>query len=43
VLTKSFGIGLTRRSAAIPIRSKQWDNFLNCPTNQLVKNSGTIF
>jgi hypothetical protein len=32
VLTKSFGIGLTRRSAAVPIRNKQWDNLKNCPT-----------
>jgi hypothetical protein len=31
-LTKSFSIDLTRRSADVPIRSKQWDNLKNCPT-----------
>jgi hypothetical protein len=43
VLTKSFGIGLTRRSAAVPIRAKQRDNLKNCPTifHQLI--GGTIF
>jgi hypothetical protein len=32
MLTESFSIGLTRRSADVPIQNKQWDNLKNCPT-----------